>query len=139
MDISSALDFVRTRHHGVLVTLKRDGHPQLSNIAYGVDEDGVIRISITDGRAKFANLQRQPWGALHVTRDDFYAYTVIEGDVTLAPVAAAPDDPTVDELVDLYEAVGGTHDDWDEFRAAMVRDHRTVVRLTPTHAYGMLN
>ena len=137
MDISTALDRVRTQHHGVLVTQKSDGRPQLSNIAYAVGDDGLIRISITSGRAKYKNLQRRPIATLHVTRSDFWAYVVIDADAELTPVATAPDDATVDELVALYQSVQGEHPDWDEFRQAMVDDQRVVLRLRPTHAYGM--
>ena len=63
---------------------------------------------------------------------------MIEADVELSEVATAPDDAAVDELVEHYRAVAGEHDDWDDYRAAMVKDRRVVVRLTPTHAYGML-
>jgi PPOX class probable F420-dependent enzyme len=138
MDLSTALAFVRDHRNGVLVTQKRDGRPQLSNIIYTVDDGGVVRVSITADRAKAKNLARQPIASLHVSRDDFWAYVVLEADVELSPVAAAPDDATVDELVDVYRALAGEHDDWDDYRAAMVRDRRLVARLTPTHAYGML-
>jgi PPOX class probable F420-dependent enzyme len=138
MELTDAMDFVRSHKRGVLVTQKRDGRPQLSNIAYWVADDGVIRISITAGRAKYKNLQRTPVASLHVTRDDFYAYAVIEADVELSDVAASPDDAAVDELVDYYRAVAGEHDDWAAYRAAMVEDQRLIVRLKPTHAYGML-
>jgi PPOX class probable F420-dependent enzyme len=138
MDLSTALSFVREHRNGVLVTQKRDGRPQLSNIIYAVGEDGVVRISITADRAKAKNLARAPIASLHVTRDDFYAYVVLEADVELSPVAAAPDDAAVDELVALYRAMVGEHDHWDDYRAAMVRDQRLVARLTPTHAYGMV-
>jgi PPOX class probable F420-dependent enzyme len=138
MELTDAMEFVRSRTRGVLVTQKRDGRPQLSNIAYAVGDDGVIRISITADRAKYRNLQRTPLASLHVTRDDFYAYVVVEADVELSDVAAAPDDAAVDELVDYYRALAGEHDDWDDYRAAMVRDRRLVVRLKPTRAYGML-
>ena len=138
MDLTDALTFVRDHRKGVLVTQKRDGRPQLSNIVYAVDDEGVIRISITADRAKAKNLARQPIASLHVTRKDFYAYVVLEADVSLSAVAAAPDDDAVEELVAQYRMLAGEHDDWDDYRAAMVRDHRLVVRLTPTHAYGML-
>jgi PPOX class probable F420-dependent enzyme len=121
----------------VLVTLKADGRPQSSNIVYTVDGD-TARISVTDGRAKTANLRRDPRASLHVNRDDFWAYVVLEGDAELSPVAAAPDDPTVEELIAMYRAVQGEHPDWDDFRRAMVTDRRLVVRLRPRHAYGML-
>jgi len=138
MELSDALEFARTKHHSVLTTIRSNGRPQLSNVAHHVGEDGVIRVSITADRAKYANLKREPWAAVHVARDDFYAYTVLEGDVTLSPIAAAPDDATVDELVAVYRGVVGEHPDWDDYRRAMVADRRVVVRVTPTRAYGML-
>ncbi|QYG91425.1 PPOX class F420-dependent oxidoreductase [Iamia sp. SCSIO 61187] len=137
MDLPAALDYVRPRDHGVLVTLKADGRPQLSNINYGVSDDGVVRISITADRAKYANARRDPRVSLHVTADDFWSYVVLEGDADLTPVAAAPDDATVEELVALYRDVQGEHPDWDDYRAAMIRDQRVVLRLRPTRAYGM--
>ncbi len=138
MELSDALSFVGERHQGVLVTLKRDGRPQLSNISYHLGDDGLIRISITADRAKYANLRRDARASLYVTRADFWAYVVVEGDAELADVAADPHDATVDELVAYYRAVQGEHPDWDEYRRAMVADRRLVVRLRPTHAYGML-
>src|SRR5205823_14770053 len=115
MDLSQAVGFAREHRRGVLVTMKRDGRPQLSNIAYAVGDDGVIRISVTDDRAKTKNLRRDARAALHVTRDDFYAYAVIEGNAELSPVAAAPDDATVDELIAQYRVIAGEHSNWDEF------------------------
>jgi PPOX class probable F420-dependent enzyme len=122
---------------GVLVTLKRDGRPQLSNIMYGLGDDGVARVSVTDGRAKTANLRRDPRASLHVTTDDFWSYAVAEGTAELTPVAADPGDDTVEELVELYRSLSGEHPDWDEYRAAMVADQRLVVRLRIEHLYGM--
>lgn len=139
MEISDALDFIRDNKHGVLIALKSDGRPQSSNIAYVVGDDDIIRISVTDGRAKTANLRRDPRASLHVNRDDFWAYAVIEADVTMLPVAQSPDDATVDALVDYYRVVAGEHDDWGAYRQAMVDDRRLLLELHPTHAYGMLN
>ncbi|MFT4867301.1 MAG: hypothetical protein ACI8RE_003503, partial [Ilumatobacter sp.] len=79
-----------------------------------------------------------PRASLHVNRDDFWAYVVVEADVELTPVAASVDDDTVDQLVEYYRAVAGEHDNWDEYRQAMVDDQRLILTLTPTHAYGML-
>ncbi|MEP7112077.1 MAG: PPOX class F420-dependent oxidoreductase [Ilumatobacteraceae bacterium] len=138
MEISEALEFVGGRKDGVLATEKRDGRPQLSNITYAVI-DGVIKISITAGRAKYANLLRDPRASLHVTREDFWAYAVIDGDVEMSEVATKPADPGVDELVDYYRTLAGEHPNWDDYRQAMVDDKRVIVRLTPTHAYGMLS
>jgi PPOX class probable F420-dependent enzyme len=137
MELESALSFARERSNGVIVTLKRDGRPQLSNITYGVGADGLIRVSITAGRAKYVNLRRDPRASLYVGRDDFWAYVVIEGDVEMTPPAADVGDATVDALIDLYRSIAGEHPDWDEYRRAMVADGRVVLTLRPTHAYGM--
>ena len=138
MELNDALDFVRARNQGVLVTVKRDGRPQLSNIAYKLGDDGVVRISVTDSRAKTTNARRDPRVSLHVTRDDFYAYAVVEGRAELTPVATDPSDATVDELVEYYRALRGEHPDWDDYRRSMVADGRLILRLYPEHAYGMV-
>jgi len=138
MELSDAVDFARANRHSVLTTIRRDGRPQLSNVLHHVGDDGIIRISVTADRAKYHNLRREPWSALHVTRDDFYAYVVLEGTADLSPVAAAPDDDTVEELVAYYRDALGEHDDWDDYRRAMVDDRRVMVRFTPNRAYGML-
>ena len=139
MDLTAALSFAKDRRNGVLVTLKRDGRPQLSNIAYALGEDGRIRISVTADRAKTKNLRRDTRASLYVPGDNFWAYVVVDGTAEVTPVAAAPDDATVDELVMLYRSVGGEHPNWDEYRAAMVHDRRLVVRIVPEHGYGMVN
>ncbi|WP_174183524.1 PPOX class F420-dependent oxidoreductase [Nocardia barduliensis] len=138
MELAAAVDFARNHRRSVLTTIRRNGRPQLSNVLHVVGADGRIRISITADRAKYHNLVRDPWAALHVTREDFFAYAVLEGTVELTPVAAAPDDPTVDALVDYYRTANGEHPDWDEYRDAMVTDRRALVLFTPANAYGML-
>ena len=138
MDLDRAIQAARGRKESVLVTLRKDGRPQLSNVLHAVDEHGTIRVSTTADRAKYANLRQRPWAALHVNGENFWSYAVLECDVELSPVAAEPHDDTVEELVQVYRALSGEHDDWDDYRAAMVREHRLVVRLTPTRAYGAL-
>ena len=138
MELADAVTFARTHKNGVLTTIRSNGRPQLSNIIYTVSDAGIIRISITADRAKYKNLAREPWAALHITREDFYAYAVIEADVELSPIAAAPDDASVEELIEVYRLMVGEHPDWDDYRASMVKDQRLVVRLTPTRAYGMV-
>jgi PPOX class probable F420-dependent enzyme len=138
MEISRALEFARSHPRSVLVTLRSTGLPQLSNVLHCLDDEGVVRISTTADRAKYANLRRTPWAALHVTSQDFWSYAVLEGPVEVTEPAAAVDDAVVDELVAYYRAANGEHDDWDDYRAAMVRDRRAVVRLRPDHAYGSL-
>jgi PPOX class probable F420-dependent enzyme len=131
-------DLLRERREGILVTIRRDGRPQLSNVNYAFDPGGpVIRISTTDDRAKVANLRRDPWASFHVSSADFWKYAVAEGTADLSPVAHDPDDATVEELIDLYRAVQGEHPDWADYRAAMVQDHRLVVRIRVERAYGL--
>ncbi|MEV6025232.1 PPOX class F420-dependent oxidoreductase [Streptomyces sp. NPDC052036] len=125
-------------HGGVLVTLKRDGRPQLSNVSHAYDpEEHIIRVSLTDDRVKTRNLRRDPRASYHVTSPDRWAYTVAEGTAELSPVALDPYDRTVEELVRLYRDVVGEHPDWDDYRAAMVRDRRLVLRLRVERAYGI--
>ncbi len=127
------------RRHGVLVTQRANGWPQLSNVTYAWDaKNQVIRISVTDDRAKTRNLRRDPRASFHVTSDDFWNYVVVDGHAELSAVAADPHDAAVDELVELYRAAGGEHPDWDDYRSAMVRDKRLVVRVPAERAYGLL-
>jgi PPOX class probable F420-dependent enzyme len=122
---------------GVLVTLKRDGRPQLSNVLYAYDSARrLIRISVTADRAKTRNLLRDQRASFHVTSKDGWSWTVAEGDAELTGVATEPYDDAVEELVDLYRAIQGEHSDWDEYRAAMVAERRQVVRISVSHAYG---
>ena len=137
MDLDRALGFVARRRTGVLLTLRRTGRPQASNIMYGLD-DGVVRVSVTEDRAKTANLRRDPRASLHVTSDDFWQYVVLEGDAELSSVAREPGDATCRELRSVYRSIQGEHDDWDEYDRAMVDDGRLVVRLRPGHAYGLV-
>jgi PPOX class probable F420-dependent enzyme len=131
------LDLVRRRSRGVLATIKRDGRPQLSNVDYTYDDTArVIRISVTDGRAKVANLRRDPRASFHVTSDGGSAYAVAEGRAELSPVAADPHDGTVEELIEVYRAIQGEHPDWADYRAAMVADRRLVLRLHIERVYG---
>ena len=138
MELSDAVEFARTNNHSVLVTIRSNGRPQLSNVLHHVYDDGLVRISITADRAKYKNLAREPWAALHVTRSDFYAYAVLEGEVELTPVAARTDDATVDELVAYYRDAVGEHENWDDYRRSMVADRRVIVRFRPMRAYGMV-
>jgi PPOX class probable F420-dependent enzyme len=131
-------DLLRERSEGILVTMRRDARPQLSNVNYAFDVGAqLIRISTTDDRAKVRNLRRDPRASFHVSSQDFWTYVVAEGTADLSPVAGDPDDAAVEELIDLYRAVQGEHPDWADYRAAMVRDHRLVVRVRVERAYGL--
>ena len=128
-------------HLGGLAALKRDGRPQLSMVNYAFDPaaDGgpTARVSVVDGRAKVANLRRDPRASLLVTSADGWSYAVLEGDAELSPVARAEDDATVDELVELFRTIRGEdHPDWAEYRAAMVADRRVLMAMRVERVYG---
>lgn len=119
---------------GTLATIKRDGRPQLSDINYTA-APGVIRFSTRTSLAKVANLRRDPRASLKVTAPQGYA--VVEATAELSPPSEALDDPTVEELIEVYRLVRGTdHPDWDDYRRAMVADGRLVVRLHVERLYG---
>ncbi|MBY5161229.1 PPOX class F420-dependent oxidoreductase [Salsipaludibacter albus] len=138
MQLDRATDFAAERHGGVLITLKRDGRPQASNINYVCDAR-TVRISVTASRAKTNNLQRDPRASLHVTSDDFWRWVVLEGTASFTPVAT-PDDPdSLEALRSLYRDIRGEdHPDWDDYDRAMVDDERQVLTITLERAYGQL-
>jgi PPOX class probable F420-dependent enzyme len=139
VDLSQAVSFAKERQQGVVVTIRRDGRPQLSNIIYAMADDGSTRISITDDRAKTKNLRRDARMCLYVVGDSFWQYLVFDGEAELSATAAEPDDAVVDDLVDLYRTIRGEdHPDWDDYRRAMVAEHRIVLRFAPHSAYGLL-
>jgi PPOX class probable F420-dependent enzyme len=121
---------------GVLVTIKRDGRPQLSNVTYLYDGERV-RVSLTDGRAKTKNLRRDPRASLYVNGPNGRSYVVLEGKAELTPVAADAHDDTVEQLVAYYREASGEHPDWDDYRRAMVADKRLLFTMTVDHSYGI--
>jgi PPOX class probable F420-dependent enzyme len=138
LSLDDAFTFVTQHSQGVLVTLRGDGRPQLSNILYLPGPDRTARISVTDSRAKTKNLRRDPRASLHVTSQDFWDYVVLDGAVALSPVAGDDHDAVVDELVDMYRTARGEHPDWNEFRRAMVDQQRLVATLSASQAYGQV-
>jgi PPOX class probable F420-dependent enzyme len=138
MSADDVLETLLTQvNRSVLATIKRDGRPQLSNVTHFYDPTSrLARVSIRDPLAKTRNLRRDPRVSLHVTSRDFWSWAVAEGTAELTPVAADPHDATVGELVDYYRAIRGEHPDWDDYRQAMVRDQRLVLRLHVERFYG---
>ena len=128
---------------GALAALKRNGRPQLSMVNFALDRSDPaapsVRVSVVDGRAKVANLLRDPRGSLMVTSSNGWSYAVLEGDVEFSAVATARDDETVDELVELFTTIRGEeHSDWDDYRRAMVEDGRRILRLRVKRVYGLI-
>jgi PPOX class probable F420-dependent enzyme len=122
---------------GVLATIKSNGLPQLSPVTPFYDQgSGVIYVSMTEGRAKTANLRRDPRAALEVTSPDGWAWATAEGAATLTGPSTDPHGPEVEALVDYYRSAAGEHPDWDEYRTVMVSDRRVLMSLTVARVYG---
>lgn len=122
---------------GVLATIKASGMPQLSPITPYYDRDaGTLYVSMTEGRAKTANLRRDPRAAVEVTSEDGWGWATAEGSVTLTGPGTDPQGPEVGALVDYYRKAAGEHPDWDEYRAVMVSDRRVLMALTVERVYG---
>jgi PPOX class probable F420-dependent enzyme len=137
MTDDALVTFLGSQRRGVLVTLKKDGRPQLSVVGHSLDPaTRTLRISVTDDRAKTRNLRRDPRATYMVKAPDDSAYVVADGTAELGPVTTDPADAAADDLVDLYRTLAGEHPDWDEFRAAMVEQRRLVLRIVIDHVYG---
>ncbi len=139
MDMTTAIQWAAERRNAVLITLRKDGRAQSSDIAYAVEGDSFL-ISITDSRAKTTNMRRDPRVVLHITDPGSWSYLSFDGTVDLLPTTTSIDDATSDALVSYYEAVsGGPHPDWDEYRQAMVDEGRLIARFTPSTVVGQLH
>jgi len=139
MDIADATTWAASRKHAVLITIRHDGRPQSSDIVYGLDGE-TFCVSVTDDRAKTTNMRRDPRVVLHLSEPSSWSYVSLDGTVELSDVTTEPGDATSDALCALYEQVAGkAHDDWDEYRRAMVDEKRLVVRFTPASAVGQLH
>ena len=125
--LDQLLEFVRPRHHMVLTTFRADGSLQSSPVTGGVDEQGRLVIASYPQRAKSANIRRTGRASVVVLSDEFNgAYVQIDGP---AEVIELPD--AVEPLVDYFRAVAGEHSDWDEYREAMVKQGKCLIRVTP--------
>src|SRR6476659_4671322 len=122
---------------GVLATIKSSGSPQLSPVTPFYDRAAdVIYVSMTEGRAKTANLRRDPRGALEVTSSDGWAGATAEGAVALTGPGTDPNGPEVEALVGYYRTAAGEHPHCDEYRAVMVSDRRVLMAMTVDRVYG---
>jgi PPOX class probable F420-dependent enzyme len=130
MDLDRATEFLTTHHRGVLATFRADGRPQLSPVLCAVDDDSRVLISTREGAVKTKHVRRNPHAALCVFSDGFFGdWIQVEGEAEIVSLPGA-----MDLLVDYYQRVAGEHPDWDDYRAAMVRDQRVVIRMTITRA-----
>lgn len=130
MDIASAIEFARTNHRAVVSTFRRDGNPQLTPVVVAVDDAGAIIISSRQAAAKVKNLRRDPRLSLCLMNDGFFGeFAQVEGNATIVELPDA-----MDGLVLYYRSISGEHPDWDDYRAAMEREQRVLIRLEVTRA-----
>ena len=139
MELERALTWSGERKTAVLITLRKDGRAQSSDITYVVD-DGRLLISLTDSRAKTKNMRRDNRVVLHITEPDSWSYLSFDGTIELSEVTTSTDDDVADRLADYYERVtGAPHPDWDEYRQAMVDEGRLIATFTPAKAVGQIH
>ncbi|UOZ08744.1 PPOX class F420-dependent oxidoreductase [Amycolatopsis sp. WQ 127309] len=138
-DDTALREFITARRHGVLATIRRDGRPQLSTITHLYNpETDTVTASITETRAKTKNMRRDPRVTYHVGSEDGWSYVVAEARAELTQPAAAPDDATVEALVDYYRRAAGEHPNWAEYREAMVTDQRVLLTLHLDKVFGVI-
>ena len=127
VDRAQLLEFVRTRHHLTLVTTKRNGRPQMSPVTGGVDDSGRIVVSTYPDRAKAVNLRRNPQVSVLVHSDEWDGpYVQVDG---TAEVLDMPAQEAEDGLVEYFRCIAGEHSDWDEYREAMRRQGKSLIRI----------
>ncbi len=125
MDLEAARRFLEENHRAVLATRRGDGGLQLSPVMVTLDEEGRAVVSATETRIKTRNLRRDPRAAICVMNDRFFGpWMQIEGSATILSLPEA-----MEPLVDYYRSVAGEHEDWDEYRSAMRRDQRVLIRI----------
>jgi len=128
VDREGLLAFLRERHHAVLLTRRGGGGIQMSPVTCGVDADGRIVVSTYPQRAKVVNARRDPAVSLCVLSDDWDGpWVQVDGQAEVLDLPEA-----LEPLVDYYRSISGEHPDWDEYRAAMARQGKALLRITPT-------
>jgi PPOX class probable F420-dependent enzyme len=128
VDRDALLEFLRPRHRAILLTRRRESGVQLSPVTCGVDGEGRIVVSTYPQRAKVANARRTSAVSLCVLSDDFDGpWVQVDGEAEVLDLPEA-----LEPLVDYFRAISGEHPDWDEYRAAMVRQGKSLLRITPT-------
>jgi len=126
VELPALLGFLRTRHRGVLITTRADGRPQVSPVACGVDADDKIVVSTYPDRAKATNLRRDPQVTMCVLSDDWNGpYVQVDGRAEVLDMPHA-----LDGLVEYFRCISGEHPDWDEYREAMARQNKSLIRVT---------
>jgi PPOX class probable F420-dependent enzyme len=130
MELSRALDYLRSNHRSVIITRKPDGDLAPSPVVHGVDAQRRVAISSREPAFKVRNLRRDPRAVLCAFQDSFFGpWVTISGQAEIIPLPEA-----MDQLVELYRQIAGEHPDWADYRAAMAREKRVIIAITPTTA-----
>ncbi len=138
MNLDTALVWASERKLGTLITIRRDGRPQSSDVSYTV-VDGKFVVSLTETRAKTKNIRVDNRVVLHISQPKMHWYVSFDGTAELSPPAQALGDSTNTALMAYYEAVAGKpHPDWTEYQQAMIDEQRLLATITPTTAVGMI-
>ena len=138
MDLDKAITWASTTHHGVLITLRKDGRPQSSDIAYTVIEE-VLHFRYGN-KSKTINLLRDNRAVLHITSPETWSYISFDGIAEITQTAQQPEDSVCKELAKVFTAIQKKqHPNWDEFNQAMINDKRLVIRFVPDSAVGQIN
>ncbi|HZM32810.1 MAG TPA: PPOX class F420-dependent oxidoreductase [Acidimicrobiales bacterium] len=130
MDTAEALDFLRANHRAVMATTKADGSTQMSPVTVGVDRDGRVVVSTRETAYKVRHLRALPYAAICAFTDGFFGpWVQVEGPVEIVSLPEA-----MEPLVEYYREISGEHPDWDDYRDAMERDKRVILRMTVERA-----
>jgi PPOX class probable F420-dependent enzyme len=125
VDLQHARAYLAGNHHAVMATMRADGRPQMSPVICGVDADGYVVVSTRETAYKTKNLLRDPRVSLCVLPDGFFGEWIqVDGTATVVRLPEA-----LDGLVDYYRRVAGEHPDWDDYRNAMERERRVLLRI----------
>jgi len=136
IELDTALAFAAEVRSGTLITLRRDGRPQSSDVHHAVDDDSIV-FSVLPDRAKVYNVERDPRVVYHLSHEG--SYLSFDGTAVVSPIATETHGPAMDTLIGAFRAVARKdHPDWEEFRDAMVRESRRVITVTPTSVIGLI-
>lgn len=137
IELADGLAWAAEVRGGIIITLRRDGRPQSSDVHHAV-VDGTIVFSVLPTRAKVYNIERDERVVYHVSHEG--SYVSFDGTAEVSPIATETHGPAMDVLIGAYRAAAKKdHPDWDEFREAMVRERRRVITITPTSVVGLIN
>ncbi len=136
IELADGLEFAAEVRNGALITLRKDGRPQASEVHHAVLDDTIV-FSVLPSRAKVFNVERDARVLYYISHEG--SYLSFDGPAEVSPVATEPEGPAMDTLINAFRAVARKdHPDWDEFRAAMIAERRRVITVRPTSVVGLI-